>query len=94
MNTTQISLDTFKNILRQQVEALCRDEQLNYDREGDRGYAFQKWCAELLIRRDGLTVDDVITFANNDFQVDVVLEPVAQSRSAVAVLCAKQPCGV
>src|SRR5690349_19988706 len=75
MNATALSVDGFKSILRQQVERICDEQGWRYNNEAERGWAFQRWCGELLSNREGLdaSVDDGM-FLTNDIKIDVALE--------------------
>lgn len=90
MQATGLSVDDFKNLLRQQVERICADQGWRYDSEAERGWAFQRWAGELIIAREGLdtNVDDGM-FLSNDLKFDVVLEDV--DRRVLYLVQAKYP---
>jgi hypothetical protein len=85
-----MTVDAFKNLLRQQVEKICTDQGWRYDTEAERGWAFQRWAGDLLIVREGLdaNVDDGM-FLSNDLKIDVVLEDV--DRRMLYLIQAKYP---
>jgi hypothetical protein len=89
-NTTALSVDAFKNLLRQNVEKICADQGWRYDNEAQRGWGFQRWAGELLIQREGLnvSVDDGL-FLANDLKIDVALEDV--DRRFLYLIQAKYP---
>jgi hypothetical protein len=55
-----MSVDAFKKLVKEGVEDACKNQGWNNTKENERGYAFQKWVGELIIRREGLdaNVDD------------------------------------
>jgi hypothetical protein len=52
-----MSVDGFRTQLRREVENVCRDLGTNYDKEQERGFAFEVWSAELLLRIEGTDAD-------------------------------------
>jgi hypothetical protein len=69
------TVEDFKVDLRREVEAICKKEGFTYDKELERGYAFQRWCSELLSHHDGLEEDDAIDhFTSNDLKIDFIAE--------------------
>src|SRR5215204_1482380 len=67
--------DDFKADLRREVEAICKSEGLEFSKENERGYAFQRWCSDLLSHHEGLDEDDSIDhFTSNDLKVDFIAE--------------------
>jgi hypothetical protein len=71
----QMSVDAFKRTVRQGVEEAAKTQGWNETKENERGYAFQKWVGELLIKREGLdaNVDDGM-FLSGDLMIDLALE--------------------
>src|SRR5208282_2675930 len=71
----QMSVDAFKKIIREGVQAACKNQGWNETKENERGYAFQKWVADLIVQREGLdtNVDDGM-FLSGDLMIDVALE--------------------
>jgi hypothetical protein len=70
-----MSVNDFTNKLIKDVEKICRDIGKNYDKEQDRGFAFQLWCAELLSSVDGIEEDpSECVFKSNDLKFDIAME--------------------
>ena len=74
-NSHQISVDTFKKLIRDGVHSICTEQGWNEDKDNERGYAFQKWVGQLIAQREGLSanVDDGM-FLSGDLMIDVALE--------------------
>ncbi len=68
-----MSVDGFKQQLKLQVEAICKDLGKSYDKEPERGYAFEIWTAELLLKIYATSESDprACTFISNDLKVDI-----------------------
>jgi AIPR protein len=75
IQSAQMSVDAFKKIVRDGVQAACKNQGWNENKENERGYAFQKWVGQLVIQREGLdaNVDDGM-FLSGDLMIDVALE--------------------
>jgi hypothetical protein len=70
-----MSVDGFRTQLRREVETVCRDLGTNYDKEQDRGFAFEVWAAELLLRIEGTDADPAdVVYKTNDLKVDIAFE--------------------
>ena len=74
-STTQLSVDAFKRLVREGVNDTAKAQGWNEAKDNERGYAFQKWTGELLIRREGLdaNIDDGM-FLSGDLMIDLALE--------------------
>jgi hypothetical protein len=72
---TQMSVDAFKKIVREGVQELCKSQGWNENKDGERGYAFQKWVGELIVQRERLEANvDEGMFLSGDLKIDVALE--------------------
>jgi hypothetical protein len=94
MNTatqpTQMSVDAFKKIVREGVQEACEAYGWNENKEGERGYAFQKWVGDLFVQREGLAADvDEGMFLSGDLQIDLALEDT--DRKLLYLIQAKYP---
>ncbi len=70
-----MSVDGFRTQLRREVETVCQDLGTNYDKEQDRGFAFEVWAAELLLRIEGTDADPAdVVYKTNDLKVDIAFE--------------------
>ncbi len=70
-----MSVDGFRTQLKREVENVCRDLGTNYDKEQDRGFAFEVWAAELLLRIEGTDADPAdVVYKTNDLKVDIAFE--------------------
>jgi hypothetical protein len=69
--------------LKREVEAICKDIGKSYDREADRGYAFELWAADLLISNYDLEIDrHSCTFRSKDLKIDIAFDD-EESKSLV-----------
>jgi hypothetical protein len=74
-SSVSISVDGFRQALRKEVDALCKDLGKPYDKEGDRGYAFELWVANLLIAEYEIDAEpSTCTFISNDLKIDVAFD--------------------
>lgn len=81
--SVSMSVETFRTTLRNEVETTCKSLGKSYDREGDRGYAFQLWVAELLARNYDLEIDpQICTFISKDLKIDIAFDD-EESKSLV-----------
>jgi hypothetical protein len=81
--SVSMNVDAFRQILKQEVEAICKDNGKSYDREADRGYAFELWAAELLIKNYDLEIDPhICTFRARDLKIDIAFDD-EESKSLV-----------
>src|ERR1700730_3824216 len=81
--SVSMTVDTFRQTLKQEVEAICKDVGKSYDREADRGYAFELWAADLLITNYDLEIDpQICTFRSKDLKIDIAFDD-EESRSLV-----------
>jgi AIPR protein len=70
-----MSVDAFRHRLRSEVEEICRDIGKSYDKETDRGYAFELWVARFLISENDLEIEpDSCTFQSKDLKIDVAFD--------------------
>jgi hypothetical protein len=73
--TKSMSVDSFRTQLRKDVADVCQTLGINYDKEQDRGFAFQIWIAELLLRIEGIEQDPKDTvFKSKDLKIDIAFE--------------------
>jgi hypothetical protein len=73
--SVSMSVDAFRQTLKQEVETICKDIGKSYDREADRGYAFELWIADLLIKTYDLEIDShICTFKSNDLKIDIAFD--------------------
>ena len=72
---TTMSVDAFRQQLRKEVTTVCGGLGKIYDKEQDRGFAFEVWVAELLLQLESLDADpsDVV-FQSNDLKIDIAFE--------------------
>jgi hypothetical protein len=83
--SVSMTVEAFRQTLKQEVEAICKDIGKSYDREADRGYAFELWAADLLIRNHDLEIDrHICTFRSNDLKIDIAFDD-EESKSLVLV---------
>jgi hypothetical protein len=81
--SVSMTVEAFRQTLKQEVEAICKDIGKSYDREADRGYAFELWAADLLIRNHDLEIDrHICTFRSNDLKIDIAFDD-EESKSLV-----------
>ena len=70
-----MSVDGFRTQLRRHVENVCRELGTSYDKEQDRGFAFEVWAVELLLRIEGTDADPAdVVYKANDLKVDIAFE--------------------
>lgn len=74
-----LSVDSFKSRLEEDVREICRERGWSYDREQQRGIAFQIWFGRLLAQHEGVewNGEDGV-FSTNDLKIDVAIEDVDQ----------------
>ena len=81
--SVSMSVDAFRQTLKQEVETICKDLGKSYDREADRGYAFELWVADLLVKNYDLEIDPTIcTFRSKDLKIDIAFDD-EESKSLV-----------
>jgi len=81
--SVSMTVDHFQHKLKEDVETICKDNGKSYDREADRGYAFELWAAELLIKNYDLEIDPYIcTFRARDLKIDIAFDD-EESKSLV-----------
>jgi hypothetical protein len=70
-----MTVESFRRQLRSEVESICKELGRNYDRDQDRGYAFEIWCSELLLRMEGLEGDQSeFVYGSNDIKIDIAFD--------------------
>jgi AIPR protein len=70
-----MSVDVFRQNLRNEVEEICKDTGKSYDKEADRGYAFELWVAGFLIRENDLEIEpESCAFQSNDLKIDIAFD--------------------
>jgi hypothetical protein len=70
-----MTVESFRRQLRSEVESICKELGRNYDRDQDRGYAFEIWCSELLLRMEGLEGDpSEFVYGSNDIKIDIAFD--------------------
>ena len=83
MSDVGMSVDGFRQILRHEIEKICAELGKSYDKEQDRGYAFELWLAEMLIREYDIDLDpSLCTYQSRDLKIDVAFDD-EESRSLV-----------
>jgi hypothetical protein len=73
-STKVLSVDAFRTTVRQEVEEICKENGWKFNEEQGRGFAFQRWTANLLCAHEGVDVDKITTFTTNDLKFDVIIE--------------------
>jgi AIPR protein len=74
-DTKSMSVDSFRQQLRKEVTDFCETFGKNYDKEQDRGFAFQIWAAELLMRIEDVDGEpEEAVFKSNDLKIDIAFE--------------------
>lgn len=73
---TTFSTNEFNNHLIDSVRTVCKDNQLVFDKDKDRGEAFSIWCVELLKNINNLEDDseDILMGGSSDLKIDFVLQ--------------------
>jgi AIPR protein len=70
-----LSVESFRQQLRKEVMAVCQTLGKNYDKEQDRGFAFEIWVAELLQKIESIDADpEDSVFQTNDLKIDIAFE--------------------
>ena len=73
-STKVLSVDAFRNTVLQEVEETCQANGWKFNDEQGRGFAFQRWTANLLCAHEGIDEDKIATFTTNDLKFDVIIE--------------------
>ena len=70
------STNEFNNHLIDSVRTVCKDNQLIFDKDKDRGEAFSIWCIDLLKNINNLEddSDDILMGGSSDLKIDFVLQ--------------------
>lgn len=68
------SVDAFRKKVLQEVEDICQVNGWKFANEQSRGFAFQRWVANLLCAHEGVDEEKVATFTTNDLKFDVIIE--------------------
>lgn len=70
------STNEFNNHLTDSVKHICKEKQLTFDKDKDRGEAFSIWCIELLKNLNNLEDDseDILMGGSSDLKIDFVLQ--------------------
>lgn len=70
-----MSVENFRTELKREVQSVCATIGKNYDKAQDRGYAFEIWLADLLIRMQELDFEaEEHVFKANDLKVDIAFD--------------------
>jgi hypothetical protein len=70
-----MSVDTFRQQLRKEVATVCSSLGSNFDKEQDRGFAFQYWVADLLLKIEDIDSEvEGGVFKTNDLKIDLSYE--------------------
>jgi hypothetical protein len=72
--TKVLSVDAFRAKVLQDVEEICEANGWKFNDEQGRGFAFQRWTANLVCAHEGIDEDKVATFTTNDLKFDVIIE--------------------
>ena len=69
-------VNEFQNTLIDSVRIICKEQQLNFDGDKDRGEAFSIWCIQLLKDINNLEddSDDILMGGSSDLKIDFVLQ--------------------
>jgi AIPR protein len=73
-NSKVLSVDAFRAKVLQEVEEICKANGWKFADEQGRGFAFQRWTANLLCAHEGVEEDRIATFTTNDLKFDVIIE--------------------
>jgi hypothetical protein len=70
-----MTVESFRRQLRSEVESICKELGRSYDRDQDRGYAFEVWSSGLLLRMEGLEADPgEFVYGSKDIKIDVAFD--------------------
>lgn len=70
-----MSVDAFRNQLRKEVEEICKSNGKSYDNNQARGFAFQVWVADLLMRIHAIDeIGEECVFTTNDLKIDIAFD--------------------
>lgn len=70
-----MSVDAFRQQLRKEVTTVCETLGKNFDKEQDRGFAFEIWAAELLLKLEDVNEEpEDVVFQTNDLKIDIAFE--------------------
>ena len=86
MTTPKLSVNEFKEILKQEIEGCAKSMSWDMQNTSGRGYAFQLWTAMLFCSRDrGFDTDpEDSLLQSNDLGADIVLEDTNQKHILIA----------
>jgi hypothetical protein len=86
-----MKIQDFKNDLRQELEAICKDRKWKFDNAKQRGMAFENWCFNLFAQRYPAADNDLETsiIRGDDSQIDVVFE--SKETEEIFLLQCKHP---
>ena len=64
-------VNEFQNTLIDSVRIICKEQQLNFDGDKDRGEAFSIWCIQLLKEINNLEddSDDILMGGSSDLKI-------------------------
>ncbi len=70
-----LSVDQFRSQLKGELEKICTDLGKSYENNQHRGYAFQIWVADLLLKFHDIEGDGSdLVYTTNDLKMDVAFE--------------------
>ena len=70
-----LSTDEFRKQLKSELTKICEDLGKNYDNNQHRGYAFEIWSADLLLKLNEIEGDGAdYVYASNDLKIDIAFE--------------------
>jgi len=70
-----MSVDAFRTHLRRDLEETCKANGKTYDNNQARGFAFQLWVSDLLLRvHDIDQAPDDTVFTTNDLKIDIAFD--------------------
>jgi hypothetical protein len=70
-----LSTDDFRKQLKSELTKICEDLGKKYDNNQHRGYAFEIWSADLLLKLSEIEGDGAdYVYASNDLKVDIAFE--------------------
>jgi hypothetical protein len=72
---SSLSTDQFRTQLKSELTKICVDLGKVYDNNQHRGYAFEIWVADLLLKLNDIEGDGAdFVYASNDLKIDIAFE--------------------
>lgn len=72
---TSLSTEQFRTQLRSELTKICADLGKSYDNNQHRGYGFEIWVADLLLKLNDIEGDGAdFVYASNDLKIDIAFE--------------------